>query len=89
MAGRLLLRRAPVHVESGPTPAPWPPRSFDLEPVWWPDGEAPSTAAELLTREDVASQQEDGELDRAAPRIRRGPSGRERFWLEPGPSSRG
>ncbi|RKH21711.1 hypothetical protein D7Y27_19150 [Corallococcus sp. AB004] len=86
VAGRLRRRRAgAVLPESIPEAVPV------LEPVTWtptalPDPEDPPSAGWSLTHEDMAPW-EDREAPEAGPqglpRIRRGPSGREHYWLEP------
>ncbi|NOJ96416.1 hypothetical protein HMI51_26195 [Corallococcus coralloides] len=91
VAGRLLRRRAGAALpESAPKEASGGAAS-DLEPVSWtpgalPEAEAAPSAGWSLTHEDMPAwdaveAQEDG--PRGPPRIRRGPSGREHFWLEP------
>ncbi|RKH56588.1 hypothetical protein D7W81_33405 [Corallococcus aberystwythensis] len=87
VAGRLLRRRTGVRI-----PESAPEEVSDLAPVAWAptapaDGEAGSSPGWSLTHEDTAPW-EDGEADGPGPRsppprIRRGPSGREHFWLEP------
>ncbi|RKH82722.1 hypothetical protein D7X99_15040 [Corallococcus sp. AB032C] len=86
VAGRFLRRRSGAALpESIPEEAPV------LEPFTWtptvlPDAEDPPSAGWSLTHEDMAPW-EDGEAQEAGPqvppRIRRGPSGREHYWLEP------
>ncbi|WP_223638773.1 hypothetical protein [Corallococcus sp. EGB] len=92
VTGRFLRRRAgAAHTESAPEAV------SALEPVDWalaaaeapsalPLEEAGASAREDLTHEDMAPW-EDDELEGAGPggppRIRRGPSGREHYWLEP------
>ncbi|AFE07427.1 hypothetical protein COCOR_07258 [Corallococcus coralloides DSM 2259] len=91
MAGRFLRRRAgAAFPESTPEEASGD-GTLDLEPASWtpgarPDAEDPLSAGWSLTHEDMPALeavevQEDGPL--GPPRIRRGPSGREHFWLEP------
>lgn len=86
VAGRLLRRRAGAAL-----PESTPDEASGLEPVSWtpttpPDDEDPPSAGWSLTHEDMA-RWEDGEAreagPQALPRIRRGPSGREHYWLEP------
>ncbi|NOK21906.1 hypothetical protein [Corallococcus carmarthensis] len=87
VAGRFLRRRAAASL-----PESTPEEASGLGPVSRaptapPDAEAPpSSAGWSLTHEDTAPW-EDGEGEGpgpgSLPRIRRGPSGREHFWLEP------
>ncbi|MBZ4371997.1 hypothetical protein [Corallococcus sp. AS-1-6] len=86
VAGRLLRRRAGAAL-----PEPAPERASALEPVSWtptalPGAEDPPGAGWALTHEDMPAWEDGGAQDAGAqgpPRIRRGPSGREHFWLEP------
>ncbi|MHA7634229.1 hypothetical protein [Corallococcus sp. M7] len=86
VAGRLLRRRAEAAL-----PESAPDEASALEPVSWtpdalPDADDPPSAGWSLTHEDMPAW-EDAETPEAGPqvlpRIRRGPSGREHFWLEP------
>ncbi|WP_147468399.1 hypothetical protein [Corallococcus interemptor] len=82
VAGRFLRRRAAVDL-----PVSMPEGTRALEPVSWapavlPDAEDPPEAGWALTHEDMTPW-DDGDAEAPAPRIRRGPSGREHFWLEP------
>ncbi|MGE6763890.1 hypothetical protein ACQKGO_38125 [Corallococcus interemptor] len=82
VAGRFLRRRAS---EEGRVSMP--EEASALEPVSRvPDAEEPPEARWALTHEDTTPW-DDGDADmplpRDLPRIRRGPSGREHFWLEP------
>jgi hypothetical protein len=91
VAGGLLRRRS---VPSGDGPreraAPGPDASPALPPARQPPGgahrpEAAPPPFAVTTRQDTDS----GAPARSAPRIRRGPSGREHFWLEPEPAPLG
>ncbi|RKG64168.1 hypothetical protein D7V80_27840 [Corallococcus sp. CA054B] len=91
MAGRFLRRRAgAAFAESTPDEASGD-ETLGLEPASWtpgalPDAEAPSSAGWSLTHEDMPAWEAveaPGAGPQVLPRIRRGPSGREHFWLEP------
>ncbi|WP_147442091.1 hypothetical protein [Corallococcus exercitus] len=77
VAGRLWRRRAGASLSE--------PAALEVPPAWPPDDEAPSTPRWDLTQEDAAPWRDrDGvPAPGGPPRIRRGPSGREHFWLEP------
>ena len=82
VAGRFLRRRA-----AGEVAVSAPEGASALEPVSWvpdalPDAEDPPESGWALTHEDVTPW-DDGDAATPVPRIRRGPSGREHFWLEP------
>ncbi|WP_338262948.1 hypothetical protein [Corallococcus caeni] len=86
LAGRLWRRRSGASVPesvsgtaSFPEPDPRAPAAPEVPPAWPPDDEAASDSRWELTQEDAAPW-EDGP---GSPPIRRGPSGREHFWLEP------
>lgn len=91
VAGRFLRRRAGAALpESAPKEASGGEAS-GLEPVSWaptalPDAGDPPSAGWSLTHEDMPAWEDgEGQEDgpQVPPRIRRGPSGREHFWLEP------
>ncbi len=94
VAGRLVRRRAGAalpasspRAASGVEPVCWAFTAAEAPPALSAEEEAPSSSGRDLTHEDVAPW-EDGEAEGAGPqgpppRIRRGPSGREHYWLEP------
>ncbi|MBN9682241.1 MULTISPECIES: hypothetical protein [unclassified Corallococcus] len=76
VAGRLLRRRAGAAL---PEPVSWPADALT-------DAGDPPSAGGALTHEDMAPWEDGGTQEtepQPPPRIRRGPSGREHFWLEP------
>ncbi|WP_375754831.1 hypothetical protein [Corallococcus exercitus] len=92
VAGRLWRRRTGASLPEPssatapfPEPDPRAPAALEVPPAWPPDDEAPSTSRWNLTQEDAAPWADGAGVPApgSPPRIRRGPSGREHFWLEP------
>ncbi|MBN8230971.1 hypothetical protein JYK02_25975 [Corallococcus macrosporus] len=84
VAGRLWRRRTGASL-----PEPAPSMAPEPEPAWPPDDEASSQTTPFagwdLTQEDADTPREEAGAPGPGlpPRVRRGPSGREHFWLEP------
>lgn len=91
VAGRLVRRRTRAALPepseaSDLEPASWAPTALEAQPAWALEEESASSTAWSLTHEDMApcvdDEMAEARPDALPPRIRRGPSGREHYWLE-------